>query len=298
MHISLKLACGSILVGILVLGLKFIAYRITGSIALYSDAMESIINVATAFASLFAVHLSEKPADSNHPFGHHKVEYFSAVFVGTLIILAALAIFQEAYHHLGAPPTITAPANGLLVNASATLLNGAWCFVLIRHGRKLHSPALVADGKHLLTDVISSFGVLFGIILAITTGWHILDPILALLVACNILWSGWKLVYESIGGLMDHAATPEVIKEINTIIRHHGKGAIEAHDLRTRQAGKATFIEFHLVVPGTMTVTTSHEICDQIEHALKDAIYGAKIIIHVEPEYKAKSVGIILIAPN
>lgn len=296
MPISLKLACGSIIIGIVVLGLKFSAYQLTGSIALYSDAMESIVNIATAFASFIAVHLSEKPADDNHPYGHHKVEYFSAVLVGVLIILAALAIFQEAYHHLKSPSALDNPTYGLLVNTGASVLNGLWCFVLLRQGRALRSPALIADGKHLLTDVISSLGIFVGIILALLTGWHILDPILALLVAAHILWSGWKLVQESINGLMDHAAIPEIINETINIICTQGKGAIQAHDLRTRQAGKATFIEFHLVVPGSMSVNHSHEICDRIERSLKNNIPGAKIIIHVEPEYKAKAKDTILIS--
>ena len=289
MSVSLKLAFGSIIIGFLVLGLKYLAYVMTGSVALYSDAMESIVNVAVAFAALCALYISEKPADDNHPFGHHKAEYFSAVLEGSLIIVAAIAIFQQAYHHIWAPHVLSAPVKGLLLNSIASLINGVWCWILIRKGRELRSPALIADGKHLLSDVYSSFGVLLGIIISIITGWAILDPLLAILVAFNVLWAGWKLIYESIGGLMDRAALPDVISDITGLIKAHGTGAIQAHDLRTRQAGRATFIEFHLVVPGHMSVTDSHEICDALEHALKTSIQGAHVTIHVEPDYKAKS---------
>ena len=163
---NLKIASGSILVGAIVLGLKYLAYAWTGSIALYSDAVESIINVVAAIAALIAVWYSAQPADENHPYGHHKAEYFSAVLEGALIIVAALAIVHEAYGTFLSPRAIQAPLEGLLVNGLASAINAVWCWVLISRGRKLRSPALVADGKHLLSDVISSGGVIFGVALA------------------------------------------------------------------------------------------------------------------------------------
>ena len=167
--------------------------------------------------------------------------------------------------------------------------------MLIRGGRSWHSPALVSDGRHLVTDVVTSAGVLVGLALATATGWQMLDPALAALVALNILWSGWNLVRESVGGLMDEAPSAEVVARIRELISQHAAGALEAHDLRTRHAGRLTFIEFHLVVPGTMTVSEAHNICDRIEAALRTDVEGSSITIHVEPEDKAKHRGVLVL---
>ncbi|MBL0408038.1 cation transporter [Microvirga aerilata] len=290
-----KLAIGSIFVGTVVFVLKYAAYYITGSIALYSDALESIINVVTAVAAFMAVRLSATPADANHPYGHHKVEYFSAVLEGVLIIVAALAILREAYFGLLTPVVIDAPARGLAVNALASVINAVWSWLLIREGRRLRSPALVADGRHLLTDVVTSAGVIVGLLLVPLTGWSWLDPALAALVALNILWSGWGLIKESIGGLMDEALPETTLVRVREIIAVNAEGALEAHDLRTRHAGRMTFIDFHLVVPGSMSVTDAHDICDRLERALKAHIEDALITIHVEPAEKAKHAGIVVL---
>lgn len=290
-----KLALGSIAVGAVVLALKYVAFALTGSIALYSDALESIVNVAAAVAAFIAVRYAAKPADRNHPYGHHKAEYLSAVLEGVLIVLAALSIFYEAYHAYLAPRTIDAPFEGLAVNLIASVLNAVWAVVLIRNGRARRSPALAADGRHLMTDVFSSIGVAVGILLAVYTGWLILDPLLAGLVALNILWSGWVLVKDSIGGLMDEAPSPDILNRIRALIAEHAEGALEAHDLRTRQAGQKTFIDFHLVVPGAYTVSEAHDICDRIEEALHADVEGSVITIHVEPEEKAKHSGVIVL---
>lgn len=294
MPVIQKLALANIGVGIAVLGLKYLAFRLTASIALYSDALESIINVAAAIGAFLAVRLSAKPADKNHPYGHHKVEYFAAVIEGVLIVVAALSIFRAAYVGYLNPKLLTAPMEGLLVNAVATVINGVWCWVLIRQGRRQRSPAIVADGKHLLTDVLSSVGVLLGVSLVVATGWAVLDPILAALVALNILWSGWSLVKTSVGGLMDEAAASDVVERIRMLISMHATGALEAHDLRTRYAGRATFIDFHLVVPGHMAVSDAHDICDRIERAIRGEIEDAITTIHVEPENKAKHSDIVV----
>jgi cation diffusion facilitator family transporter len=294
---NLQIAGGSILVGVIVLGLKYVAYAWTGSVALYSDAVESIINVVAAVAALIAVWYGARPADENHPYGHHKAEYFSAVLEGALIIVAALAIVHEAYGAFLSPRAIQAPLEGLLVNGLAGALNAVWCWILISRGRKLRSPALVADGKHLLSDVISSGGVVFGVALAAITGWTVLDPALAIVVALNILWSGWGLIQESTAGLMDAAVTPQQRNTIQKVISENAEGAIEAHDLRTRGAGRAIFIDLHLVVPGAMSVDASHAICDRIENALREAVHGAVVTIHVEPEGKAKHRGIPVLSP-
>ncbi len=293
---TIKLAIGSIIVGFVVLGLKALAYWITGSVALLSDALESTVNVATAFAALLAIHIAAKPADANHPYGHHKAEFFSAVLEGVMIIVAALLIFREAYHGFMEPVSFDAPIEGLLVNMAATVINGLWAWVLITRGRSQNSPALVADGKHLITDVLTSIGVAIGIILAVATGWWILDPALAAVVAVNILWSGSKIVKESLSGLMDEAVSEQTLNTISNVIASQSGGAMQAHDLRTRHAGVAIFIDFHLVVPGETTVFQAHEICDRIEKALKDRFEDAKVTIHVEPEHKSKHLGAIV--PN
>ena len=292
---SMKLAAGSIAVGLIVLAIKLLAWWMTGSVALFSDALESIVNVAAALAALIAVYYAAQPADERHPYGHHKAEFFSAVLEGAMIIVAALVIFHEAWQAYNNPRPLDAPVEGLFVNWLASVVNGFWCWMLISRGRKLRSPALVADGKHLLSDVISSVGVTFGVLLAIVTGWHVLDPLLAGLVAINILWSGWKVMSQSLSGLMDEAVPEDTLASIRTIISGKATGAIEAHDLRTRHAGPVTFIEFHLVVDGQTTVSDAHDICDRIEAAIKKEVPDARVTIHVEPENKAKHKGVIVV---
>jgi len=290
-----KIALGSILTGIVVLALKALAWWMTGSVALLSDALESTVNVATAVAALIAIRIAAKPADRGHPYGHHKAEFFSAVLEGVMIIVAALLILREAWHGFQNPRMLDAPLEGLLVNGAASILNGLWCWVLISRGRKLKSPALVADGHHLLSDVISSIGVIAGVGLAVITGWAVLDPALAALVALNILWSGWKVMASSLSGLMDEAVSEDTLADIRATISDTATGAIEAHDLRTRHAGPRTFIDFHLVVEGGTTVDAAHDICDRIEQALKQKLPGALITIHVEPEHKAKHSGVLVL---
>lgn len=295
MNSSFVIAVGSLVVGSVVLGLKFVAYGLTGSIALYSDALESVVNVATALAALIAVRLAAHPPDANHPYGHHKAEYFSAVLEGVMIVVAAVLILRESYFGLLSPKPLDAPLPGLVVNGLAGVINAAWCWVLLHQGRRLRSPALVADGRHLMSDVVSSGGVIVGLSLAAVTGWAILDPVLAGLVALNILWSGWRVIRDSVGGLMDEAVPATALERIREVISSHGGGALEAHDLRSRRAGRMTFIEFHLVVPGEMSVSDAHDICDRIEQALKTEVEDAVITIHVEPEGKAKHSGIVVV---
>ncbi|WP_299805131.1 cation diffusion facilitator family transporter [Tardiphaga sp.] len=290
-----SLAQGSIAVGFVVLGLKYLAWHLTGSVALLSDAIESIVNVLTAVVALMAISLSAKPADEEHPYGHHKAEYFSAVLEGVLIVLAAILILREAYFSYLAPRALDAPWLGLVVNAVATVINAGWAWALIHRGRQLRSPALTADGRHLLTDVVSSIGVLGGVGVAALSGIAILDPILAALVALNILWAGWGLMKESLSGLMDEAIPPTTLAAIRKIISTESVGAIEAHDLRTRRAGRMTFIDFHLVVSGATSVSAAHEICDNLERAIRQEIGEALITIHVEPDNKAKHAGIVVL---
>lgn len=286
-HIALT----SIAVAVAVMAIKYAAYLVTGSVALYSDALESIVNVVTAVAALIAVRISERPADRSHQFGHHKAEYFSAGLEGALIVLAAILILHQAHDAWVSPRPLTAPAEGLAINAAAGLINGAWAWYLVSRGRALRSPAIVADGWHLIADVLTSVGVIVGLGLALATGWMFLDPLLAAAVALHILWVGWRITSQSMSGLMDAAVAGEILGRIRKVIAANADGALQIHDLRTRMAGRATFIEFHLVVPGAMPVTEAHEICDRLEEALGAEIEGAEVLIHVEPEGEAKAKG-------
>jgi cation diffusion facilitator family transporter len=291
MTFSQKIAAGSLLVSLIVLAIKGFAWQITGSVALLSDALESVINVATALAALVAIRFAAQPPDSRHPYGHQKAEYLSAVGVGVLIVVAGVVILREAYAGFLDPKPIDAPVLGLAVSSIATVLNAVWSAVLVRQGRKHHSVALVADGKHLLADVVTSIGVVVGVGLVVVTGIHVLDSVIAALVALHVLWSGWEVIQESSGGLLDEAAPADQLETIRTVLAANADEAIEIHGLRTRYAGKATFIEFHLVVPGAMTVARSHQICDRLEAALNDALGDANVTIHVEPEDKAEHPG-------
>jgi cation diffusion facilitator family transporter len=242
-----------------------------------------------------AIGYAQKPADTDHPYGHHKAEYFSAVLEGVLIVVAALLIVHEAVGGLIAPVLIEAPALGLAVNGSAAVINGVWAYILIRAGRRHRSPALSADGNHILSDVVTSVGVIVGLVLAIMFDQPRLDPLLALIVAINVLWQGSKVITSSVGGLMDRAIDPVDEIRIHEIIKAEADGAIEAHDIRTRMAGRVSFVEFHLVVDGDMTVEQSHTICDRLEAALKREVEGIRVIIHVEPGHKAKDEGVQLV---
>ncbi|GAB6845609.1 cation diffusion facilitator family transporter [Methylorubrum rhodinum] len=292
---SEQAALASAAVGVVVTALKFSAYWLTGSLALYSDALESIINVVAAVCAFLALRVAARPADAEHPYGHHKAEYFSAVIEGALVIVAAVLILREASHGILDPKPLDAPTLGLAINGVATAINAVWAFALFRQGRALRSPALIADARHIVADVVTSGGVLIGVGLVYATGTLVLDPVVAGLVALNILWSGWTMVRDSVNGLMDQAASPEMITRIRALISTHGEGALEAHDVRTRHAGSATFIDFHLVVPGEMTVKESHAICDRLEDAIETEIEGAVVVIHVEPGDKAKARGVPVI---
>ena len=287
-HDTRRLAAVGIVVSIVVVGLKALAYWRTGSLALYSDALEGIVNVITAIAATVAVHMAGRPADTRHQYGHHKAEYFAAVLEGILILVAAFAILHEVMASWREPKMLAQTGSGLALNGLATILNGAWGWHLIRRGREWRSPALVADGWHLWTDVATSVGVLGGILLVMLTGWRWLDPVLAALVAFYILWAGWRIIRVSMSSLMDEAVTAEIQRRIHAVISDKGSGAIEAHDIRTRTAGRVSYIEFHLVVPGDMSVARSHQICDRLEAALEQAVPGANVLIHVEPHIKAK----------
>lgn len=283
-----RFALGSIALGCLVLGLKTLAWSLTGSVALYSDALESIVNVAASAVALATLRFAARPADANHPYGHDKAEFFSAVIEGVMIVIAALSIFHEAWQAWREPRAFSLAGQGIILNVVATLINGVWAWVLLRAGKRLRSATLDADGRHLVSDVVTSCGVVVGFALTILTGRQELDPLVAAATGVYVLWSGASLIRGSVGGLMDMAPETAVLHRINELIAEHGAGSIEVHDLRARQAGRLTFLDFHLVVPGAMSVRASHDICDRIENALRNEMDHLAITIHVEPEDKAK----------
>jgi cation diffusion facilitator family transporter len=283
-----QVAVANIAVALIVVAVKYVAYVTSGSVALFSDALESVVNVMTAVAAFAAILVSAKPADSDHPFGHHKAEFLAAMFEGAMIAVAAVLILLKARAALHQGVKLEHSVLGIVLNIIASIVNAVWAWLLINRGKLWRSPALVADGQHLVTDVITSVAVVAGLVLALLSGWHILDPLIAAIVALNILWMGYKIAVDSMSRLLDRAASPDIEDRIRGIIEANGGGALQAHDIRTRQAGRALFIEFHLVVPGSMRVDEAHEICDRLEHSIEGNIEGSEVVIHVEPEDKAK----------
>jgi cation diffusion facilitator family transporter len=292
-----RFALGSMVAGCLVLGLKGAAWWLTGSAALYSDALETTVNVAASLLAWLAIRFASRPADENHPYGHDKAEFFAAVVEGLLIVIAAVLIFSEAWLAWQHPRPIGLPFEGIGLNAVATVINAGWSMVLLSAGRRLRSVALEADGRHLFADVVTSAGIAVGMILAVSTGRLVLDPLLAAATGLYVLWSGVGMISKSVSGLMDTAPEPAVMERIKELLADSAAGAIEAHDLRTRHAGKLTFLDFHLVVPGSMTVAAAHAICDRIEASLKAEMGHLMITIHVEPEEKAKP-GSVVVVPR
>jgi cation diffusion facilitator family transporter len=292
---ALRLAAGSILIGLVVLALKGGGWWLTGSAALYSDALETVVNVVTAAVAYWALRVASKPADHDHPYGHDKAEFFSAVVEAVLIILAAGSILHHVWLNFRLGHMLDAPLRGMALNFAATLINGGWAWFLSTQGRRLRSPALLADARHLGTDVVTSTGIIIGLALALLTGMLWLDSALAVVTAAYILWTGLRMLRQSLSGLMDAAPDDETLERIRRTVSLHADGALEAHDLRTRQAGRLTFLQFHLVVPSAMRVDEAHDICDRIEEALKREMEGLVVTIHVEPERKAKHTGVVVL---
>jgi len=294
-----KFAAGSIFIGLAALALKFLAARVSGSAALFSDALESLVNVAASLLALYALVAGAKPADRQHPYGHAKVELLSAVATGALILVAAVLILQRAYGGIRHPVPLGSVAGGLglglALNGAAGIVNAFWAVVLRRVSLRGRSPALAADSQHLFTDFLTTIGIITGLTAAWLFRLPVLDPLIAICIALEIAFSGGRTVLQSLSGLLDEAPPPAVAARIEELVRSHAAGALEAHDFRTRQAGAASFLEFHLVVPGAMSVAEAHEICDRIEIALKGEMPGAVITIHVEPDGKAKHEGVLVL---
>ena len=289
-----RIALGSIGVSLLVLALKSLAWWLTASAALFSDALESIVNVAAAIMALGAIRFSAQPPDSNHPYGHAKGELFAAAVEGGMIVVAAVLILQHAWTALRHPLPLQAPLLGIGVNVAASVVNAGWAALLVRNGRGARSPVLLAEGRHLFADVATSAGLVVGLGLVLATGQIWLDPLLAAAVALYVLWAGTVLARDSLGGLMDAAPDARVVHRIEALVAGHAAGALQAHDIRTRLAGRQTFLQFHLVVPGGMTVAEAHDICDRIEAGIAADLPEVMTTIHVEPEGKAKSDAVLV----
>ena len=273
----------AILGGVAVLGVKLLGYFLTNSVGVLSDALESTINVAAAALAAWAISVSMQPPDDSHPYGHDKAEYLSSILEGILIGIAAMLIIVAARDRLMHPQEIHLTWPGLLVNVAASGINLALGRYLVAVGQQTHSMALEADGKHVLADVVTSVGVLGGVILAVMTKLTWLDPAIAILVALNVLRTGVELVQRSIRVLMD-AAIPETdLQAIHAVLETYRSRYLEVHDLRTRASGARRFVDFHLILPSSTTVQTSHDLCDEIEQAIQAQIPNASVTIHVEP---------------
>ncbi|MGC8532286.1 MAG: cation diffusion facilitator family transporter [Acidiphilium sp.] len=289
-----RLALGSIALGFVVFAMKLLAWHISLSTALYSDALESLVNVAAAILLAYALRTAAKPADREHPYGHAKAELFSAVAEGGMIIVAAVLILQRVFSAIGHPALPRHAVLALSLNGMGGALNALYALFLHQSGAARRHPAIAADAAHLVADAVTTLGVLVGLGAAILFNLPIFDPIIAALVAVQISVIGVRTVFRSMSTLLDRAPSPQVTARVQALLRAHGAGAIEAHDLRMREAGTSRFLEFHLVVPGTMSVAAAHEICDRIEAALKLEMPGVVITIHVEPDGKAKREGVLL----
>ncbi len=273
----------SIAAAITTMAMKGLAAWLTGSVALLSDALESGVNLVAAIAALIALVVAARPADESHEFGHTKAEYFSAALEGLMIVVAAGLIGWQAIGALIHPPVLDDLGVGLVVIAAASVVNLVVALVLGRAGRRLRSIALTADSRHLLTDVVTSVGVIVGVGLVAVTGWDRLDPAVALLVAANIVWAGIGLLRQSTAALMDAPVPTSDRARIEAVLNRHRSFDVQVHALRTRRAGRRSFASMHLLVPGDWTVQRSHDLADVIERELMRAVPGLRPVIHVEP---------------
>ncbi len=263
--------------------LKGIAWWLTGSVGLLSDALESFVNLAGALMALAMLTLAAVPADDKHAYGHGKAEYFSSAFEGFLILLAAVSIAYTAIERLLHPQALQDVGVGLIVSVIASVINLLAARELLKAGLAYNSITLEADAKHLMTDVWTSVGVIIGVGLVWLSGWLWLDPLLALLVAANIVWTGWQLLHRSASGLMDAAIPKEQIVAIESVLENYRKQGLGFHALRTRQAGRQAFISMHVLVPGDWTVQRGHDLVEQIEADIRAAVPFSHLTTHLEP---------------
>jgi cation diffusion facilitator family transporter len=273
----------SVAAAVATIALKTVAWRLTDSVGLLSDAAESVVNLVAAVVALGAVRWAAKPADEEHAYGHTKAEFFSAGLEGALIMLAAVTIAVSATGRLLHPRALSDVGIGLAVSVVASLINLAVGLLLVRAGREHRSITLEADGRHLLTDVWTSAGVVIGVAGVAISGWELLDPIVALLVAMNIVVTAVALMRRSAGGLMDRALDEAARAQIQDVLAEFGSRGVQFHALRTRQAGRRAFVSVHVLVPGGWTVRRGHDLAEELEAALHARLPYATVFTHVEP---------------
>jgi len=292
-HSLTKWAWLSIGAAVLTIGMKTIAYLLTGSVGLLSDALESVVNLVAAVLALIALTAAARPADEKHHFGHGKAEYLSAGAEGVMIVVAAGLIVYTAIERLIDPRPLEELGIGLAVTLAATAINGAVGLALLRQGRRHRSMTLVADGKHLMTDVYTSVGVIVGVALVAVTGWLPLDSLVALAVGANILWTGFILIRNSGRGLLDHALPDEDSERVVAVLRgfvdRYPPGDLEFHGLQTRESGRDQFVSVHVLVPGAWSVSKAHDLVEEVEEAICAALPHAQVHTHLEPREDPRS---------
>lgn len=266
------------------IALKTIAWWLTDSVGLLSDALESLVNLAAAMLALSMLRLAASPPDADHPYGFSKAEYFSAGIEGALIVLAAAGIVGTAVPRLITPRALDMPFAGLALTVLASAINFAVAMALLRAGREHESITLEADGRHLLTDVWTSAGVIAGVALVFVTGWLWLDPLIAIGVAVHILWTGFGLVRRSVRGLLDPAISAEDQRELTKLFNEYARRyGVTFHALRTRQAGVRRFVSFHMLVPDEWTVAQAHRLSEEIESRMRSMVPNLGVLVHIEP---------------
>lgn len=273
----------SVAAAIVTLGLKSAAHLITGSVGLLSDALESFINLLAALIAFLSLTYAARPADATHTYGHEKIEFFSSGLEGLFIIFAGVGIVWTAVLRLITRAPLESLGLGTAIAVGASLVNLAVARVLIREGKEHHSIVLEADGRHLMTDVWTSVAVVGALGLVWLTGWIVLDPVVAIIVAFNIGWTGFGLIRRSFNGLMDHALPEEEQEQFRAAVRSQLPPRMSFHALRTRRAGARRFADFHLLVPGTMSVRDAHDLAERIEASLREILPGLEVTIHIEP---------------
>ena len=280
-----RMALLSIAASLVTLALKFGAYFMTGSVSLFSDAAESLVNLTAGFVALTALTIAARPADEGHAYGHDKAEYFSSGMEGGLILVAAISIIYAAVDRFLNPAPLHQLGLGLLISLVAAAVNYGVALTMLKAAKRHDSITLEADAKHLMTDVWTSAGIVAGLAVVIFAppSWQVLDPIMATLVGLNIIHTGIDLIRRSWDGLMDAALPSDEVAQIETAIRRELPGNASFHDLKTRKSGPRRFAEFHLLLPGETSVTNAHHLCDRIEAAIEGAFPKAHVTIHVEP---------------
>lgn len=273
----------SVFTAVATIALKTWAWWITESVGLLSDAAESVVNLVAAIVALIVLGVAARPADDNHNFGHAKAEYLSAGVEGAMIFVAAMVIIYAAIERLVHPRPLESLGIGVVVSAVAAVLNGVVAVVLLRVGRAHRSITLIADGRHLMTDLITTVGVIAAIVVVAVTGWYRLDPVIAIAVAINILVIGYRLIAESTSGLMDVALPDEEVAQIEGVLDGFRSPEVEFHDVRTRTSGHLRFLQLHMLVPGDWSVHRGHDLVEEVEEGLRGTFEDLLVTVHLEP---------------